>query len=148
MEWNERVVACLSVAGLILGCLTPEEQAARAAQRDDLAMRANAPLICTSKDECEAAWGRAVAWVSQDCGWKIRTQTDYVIETEGPSETSPSLLACRINRVPLDAKSARFDLTVACGYKYSSCYDEITLKKARFGETIRKLPATLRRPDE
>lgn len=132
---------------VLSGCLSPEERAYNLAARQRLLDQANEAVICETKDECEAAWGRAVAWVSERCGWKVKSQSDYMIETHGPMKSSPSLLACRVNRVPLDAKSARFDVTVACGYEYVPCTDDVLAAKASFVRAVGGLLKTMRAPD-
>jgi len=71
-------------------------------------------LVCDGKDECEAAWGRALIWVTENCPYAIQTQTDSLITTAGPAAYRPEL-ACRVTRAPMGKGKARLLFGAACG---------------------------------
>jgi len=84
------------VFALSSGCtsftpVTPEE----AAIQQDAAR----PVICRDGEDCRQKWARAVSWVSQVSTWKIQSQTDFLIETDGPGLASPRS-AFTVNRKP------------------------------------------------
>jgi hypothetical protein len=57
------------------------------------------PVTCTAGKDCDAKWSRAVAWVSQNSGFKIQVQTDSLIQTYGPGEPDTTNLAATVNKV-------------------------------------------------
>lgn len=53
-------------------------------QQSIIDAEANAPLTCTKGDDCEIKWGRALQWILSNSAYKIRSQSDSLIATEGP----------------------------------------------------------------
>ena len=137
-----KVPAVVVAALHLTACLSYDQMAERSAAQQRLRVRANVPVICQSREECEVAWGRAVAWVSSTCGWKVKNQTDYLIETEGPIK-GEAQVACRVNRVPLDATRARFELVASCGEAWV-CDDRILAAEADFADTINAFIKSIR----
>ena len=81
---------CLGLAG----CLP-----ITAALWSQLSESANAPVTCATKEECDASWQKAVEWVANRCAFKIQTQTENLVETEGPLPGPSNDVACRLDRV-------------------------------------------------
>jgi len=73
-------------------------------------------IKCASKDECDAKWGRALAWVSQNSSFKIRLASDLLITTEGPIDEFGyrSLSSFIINRIPEGGGVYRIEFSSAC----------------------------------
>ena len=122
--------ACLTAAVLVAsaGCMTAEQRAA-------YQQSASRQLVCDGKDQCDIAWGRAVAWISMNCRFKIHTQTDLVVETEGPLPSPSTDIACRANRVPLGHDRAEIDFAASCGNIFG-CVPDVLEVRARFSDSI------------
>ena len=111
-----------------------------------LSERAEEPVACATKDECDAAWQKAIEWVSQRCAFKIQTQTESLVETEGPSAAPSNDVACRLERVPTgDAGSAQLEITARCG-NYFGCVPEPLYLRAAFHDEMRAAIAAARTP--
>jgi len=56
------------------------------------------PITCSAKVECDAKWSRAVSWVAQNSAYKIKTTSDYLIQTYGPElhETDAAFTVTRL----------------------------------------------------
>ena len=46
------------------------------------------PVACTSAQECDAKWARALAWVNSNAQYPVTTASDTVIATDGPAKHS------------------------------------------------------------
>jgi hypothetical protein len=107
---------------------------------------ANAPVACATKAECDASWQKAIEWVTQRCAFKIQTQTDALVETEGPLPAPSNDVACRLERVATDeAGSARLEITARCG-NYFGCIPEPLYLRAAFHDEMRAAIAAARTP--
>lgn len=108
--------------------------------------RAKEPVVCANRDECDAAWQKAIEWVSQRCAFKIRTQTESLVETEGPAPAPSNDVACRLERISgAEAGSAQLELTARCGNWYG-CTPEPLYLRAAFHEEMRAAIASARVP--
>jgi len=76
----------------------------------------NLEIKCTSKNECDMKWGRALAWVSQNSTFKVRLATDSIITTEGPIDEFGyrTLSTFIINKVPLAGGTYRIEFSSGC----------------------------------
>ena len=130
---------CLGLAG----CLP-----ITAALWSQLSARAEEPVACATNDECDLAWQKAIEWVSKRCAFKIQTQTEDLVETEGPLPAPSNDVACRLDRVPTgEAGSARLEITARCG-NYFGCIPEPLYLRAAFHDEMRAAIAAGRMPAE
>jgi len=134
-----RAVLCLSLG--LSGCLP-----IAVAAMYGVSERAKEPAVCASRDECDAAWQKAIEWVAQRCAFKIRTQTESLVETEGPQPAPSNDVACRLERIPgAEAGTAQLELTATCGNWYGCTPDALYLKAA-FNDEMRAAIAAARAP--
>lgn len=106
------VSLAVSASFLLAGCgLSPQY---RAAQNDSLNRLETTRPVCSAKESCERMWAAAASWVSQNCGYKIKTQTDLLIETHGPLKHETAL-ACRVTKEPVLGKATSYKLVAATG---------------------------------
>lgn len=101
------IFAGVAIAVLVTGCVSPAQRAQNQAD-----MNASVP-ICKGKKQCDVEWQAASAWVSHNCGMKIQTVTDAMIQTFNSPPNSPST-ACTVTRVPGPGQSAAFQINVGC----------------------------------
>ena len=134
-----RAALCLSLG--LAGCLP-----VTAVLWSQLSERAKEPVVCAARDECDVAWQKAVAWVSQRCAFKIRTQTDSLVETEGPAPAPSTDVACRVDRIPAgEGGSAQLEITARCG-NWFGCTPEPLYLRAAFHDEMRAAIAAARAP--
>jgi hypothetical protein len=117
---------CLALAGCLPIAVT---------NRFDVAEQARQAAVCASPEACDAAWARAVDWVSSNCAFRIQTQSDVLVQTEGPLGAPNTDVACRLERVPV-AEGARLELTPSCG-NWFECDPERDYFKAKFNGDMR-----------
>jgi hypothetical protein len=136
-----RIAATLCLCLGLAGCLP-----IAAALWSDLSERAKEPVACETKDECDASWHKAIDWVSQRCAFKIQTQTEDLVETEGPLPGPSNDVACRLDRVSTgEAGSAQLEITARCG-NYFGCIPEPLYLRAAFHDEMRAFIARARMP--
>jgi hypothetical protein len=117
-----------------------------AALWSQLSERANEPVACATKDECDVSWQKAIEWVSERCAFKIQTQTEDLVETEGPLPAPSNDVACRLDRVSTgEAGSAQFEITARCG-NFFGCVPEPLYLRAAFHDEMRAAIAAARMP--
>jgi hypothetical protein len=113
-----------------------------------LSERAKEPVACATRDECDVAWQKAIEWVSKRCAFKIQTQTEDLVVTEGPLPAPSNDVACRLDRVPAaEADSAQIEITARCG-NYFGCIPEPLYLRAAFHEEMRAAIAAARLPGD
>lgn len=135
-----RALLCLSVA--LTGCLP-----IAAALWSRLDERAKEPVECASPAECEIAWQKATEWVAQRCAFKIRTETESLVETDGPLAAPSNAVACRLERIPAgETGSAQLELTASCG-NWFGCTPEPLYLRAAFHDEMRAAIAAARPPN-
>ncbi|HXZ86306.1 MAG TPA: hypothetical protein VEI82_12535 [Myxococcota bacterium] len=122
--------------------------------RLDVARRAERPAVCESRQECDAVWPKAVDWVAHRCAFDIKTQTDSLVETEGPAGAPSTDVACRLERAPAhEAGQSQLELTASCG-NWFECLPERDYFLAAFNDDMRaaieasRAPATPPAPAE
>jgi len=129
--------ACLGLAGCLPIAVALSYQVSDSA---------NEPVVCATKDECDASWQKAVEWVSNRCAFKIQTQTENLVETEGPLPGPNNDVACRLERVPTgESGSAQLEITARCG-NYFGCIPEPLYLRAAFHDEMRAAIAAARTP--
>jgi|SRR5215475_8604221 len=132
-------VLCVSLA--LSGCLP-----IAVASMCRVSERAKEPVVCATQDECDVAWQKAIEWVVQRCAFKIRTQSESLVETEGPEPAPSNDVACRLERIPSEeAGSAQLQLTATCGNWYGCTPDTLYLRAA-FNDEMRAAIAASRAP--
>lgn len=77
---------------------------------------ASAPLVCTSKDQCDFVWRKAQLWIVENSAFAIRTATDVVVETYQPTDWSLKW-GYRVTRDPLKNGTERIWFAAGCGPK-------------------------------
>lgn len=95
------------IAVALSGCVS---QAQREQNQKD--MDASIPM-CETKKQCDAEWAAASAWVSSNCGMKIQTATDSLIQTYNSPEYSP-MTACTVSKVAGPAGVFALTIRVGC----------------------------------
>jgi hypothetical protein len=116
-----------------------------AALWSQLSDRAKEPVTCATKDECDAAWQKAIEWVSQRCAFRIQTQTETLVETEGPQPWPSNDVACRLDRVSTGAGATQLEITARCG-NYFGCVPEPLYLRAAFHDEMRAAITAARTP--
>ena len=137
------IAACLVLSGC--GTDDPPPPA-----RADLIARANAPVICEGARECDVAWGRAIAWVSQTCRFRIAMHSEWLIETDRDRRPADWRLSCRVNRVPIDDRRARLDLAAWCNgvrvLGFGTCSPDELESRAAFHDAVMEVIERSRAP--
>jgi hypothetical protein len=111
-----------------------------------LSESANTPVACATKDECDASWQKAIEWVSNRCAFKIKTQTESLVETEGPLPAPSNDVACRLDRISTgEAGAAQLEITAQCG-NYFGCVPESLYLRAVFHDEMRAVIEAARAP--
>jgi len=66
---------------LLAGCatMTPEQIAAKQVKEAN----AEREVMCVKGKDCDVKWGRAIDWIVRESKWKIKIQTDNLIQTSG-----------------------------------------------------------------
>jgi hypothetical protein len=75
-------------------------------------------VACTSKDDCDAKWGRAVQWIGANSHWRIRLMNDTLLETFDSSDTFP---AYRLTRIPDGKGGGTIQVEAGCGNVVFGC---------------------------
>jgi len=114
---------------LLAGCatMTPEQIAAKKA------MEANAAkeIICLKGDDCDVKWGRAIDWIKKESKWKIKTQTDNLIQTLGLDSTDNRHPGFVVFKTPVGSERFRITMDTVC-----DCFENPLLFKASFNTFV------------
>lgn len=78
-----------------------------------LQQEALAPLLCSSKPQCDLYWQRAQAWLVVNGAFRIQLANDTVIQTYGPLPNGGAL-AYRVTKLPTTLESARIVINGNC----------------------------------
>ncbi|HVE71803.1 MAG TPA: hypothetical protein VNI54_10575 [Thermoanaerobaculia bacterium] len=82
---------------LLLGCATtPDDRV----------------IVCTAGADCDARWSRAMDWLQANSSWKVRTQSDTMVVTEGPDDTAKP--AFEVTKVAQDDGTYRISMKAWC----------------------------------
>jgi len=85
------------------------------------------------------AWSEAIEWVSQRCAFPInkQTQSEYMVETEGPLGAPSNAVACRLQRnLGVQPGTEQIELTARCG-NWFDCTPELMYFRAAFNDQMR-----------
>ena len=71
------------------------------------------PVKCSDKADCDAKWGKSLAWVANNGRWKIQLSNDSIIQTYGPGNSiNNAFTVIRQNNAD---GSGSIDIQVRCG---------------------------------
>lgn len=109
---------------LVIGCagMTPQQQ-------ETYSSTANTPLYCQGGEDCEVKWGAALQWILQNSYWKVRTQSESLIQTEGPLDTV--YLAYQVQKIPIGNNRYEITMNLGCGNPFT-CVPNPLQAKADF----------------
>lgn len=106
MTFDLKAISFLVLANVALsGCVSAEERAAAFEKRQQINLvikekeevfRAEISKMtptCQSKADCDAKMEAAYAWVSKNADYKIRSSSNVIIETYGPSHADGDVAA-------------------------------------------------------
>lgn len=101
----KKILAILLVSIGLSGC----------AQKVDpqIAAQAQQPVYCQGKDQCNAYWSRAKAWIAMNSGWKIQMADETVISTYSPVGNS-AVLGYQVVKTPLGGDKSEIVVQTAC----------------------------------
>lgn len=100
-----KAAACVALAAMA-GCATPAQRA-----QDQQEMNASVP-VCETERQCKAEWDAAITWVTDNCGMKIQTLNDNLIQTyNSPPDSTKT--ACTV--VKQTGTNRSFGLTARIG---------------------------------
>ncbi len=116
----------LCVALALAGCAEHVDPAVAAA--------AAQPVVCTGEADCAAKWSRAVNWVVQNSHWKIQTQTDQMIATFNPIDSSTDA-GFTVTKVSTGGAAYEIDMSISCD-NLISCIPGPTELKANFNTYV------------
>ena len=78
-----------------------------------VAAQAQEPVYCQGKEQCDAYWAKAKAWIAMNSGWKIQMADETVISTYTPVGTS-AVLGYQVVRTPLGDDKSEIVVQTAC----------------------------------
>lgn len=56
-------------------------------------------IVCNAGADCDTKWSRSMDWLQANSSWKVRTQTDTMVTTEGPEDTAkPAFEVTKVDR--------------------------------------------------
>ncbi len=67
---------------------------------------------CSGKQNCDAKWDQALAWVQRNAGTQLRIANDHVIATDTPRNNAEPTVT--VTKVLISGDAYRFDLDVNC----------------------------------
>ncbi len=120
---------CAVFAPLVLAAcatMTPQQQA-------ELKSEAARPITCSTKDDCEVKWARALRWVQDHSRWKIRNATESLITTEGPFDSTDA--AFSITKLATDGGVYEIEFRAGCGNIFG-CVPSILELSASFNRSV------------
>jgi hypothetical protein len=119
-----RAIVVLAAGMLLASCASSQMQQLLPAQ----------PIICMSGPDCDAKWGRAALWMTDNSSFKVQVRTETTLQTAGPvpSETTPAFTVTKVAR-----GEGRFEITFngGCGNPYR-CVPSIAESRARFVQFV------------
>jgi hypothetical protein len=131
-------------AGILLGltsCVLPFEQRAQDADREARRKLVNTPQPrCTLPRQCEAMWAAARDWITQECGYKIQTATDSLIETFNSSSME---LQCRATKTPAPEGGYSFNAAAGCDNMFG-CHPSVASALQEFADRLNQVGAAFK----
>lgn len=121
--------AILTTAQLLSGCktVTPEQQT-------QLEKDAALQITCTTGEDCEVKWGRAIAWINRNSHWRIQTQNDFMIQTY-PSFRGSAASSFLVTKLPSGSGVYKITMTSECG-TFPDCRPSTTELSAKFNRFV------------
>ncbi|MEG1691286.1 MAG: hypothetical protein RR308_16170 [Hafnia sp.] len=77
------------------------------------AAMAQQPVYCQGKEQCDAYWSRAKAWIAMNSGWKIQMSDETVISTYSPVGNS-AVLGYQVVKTPMGGDKSEIVVQTAC----------------------------------
>lgn len=90
-------------------------------------------VTCVEGADCDAKWSRAVSWVAQNSHWKIQTQTNNLIQTMGPFDSTDA--AFTITKVASGNGTYTILFNAGCGNIFG-CLPSIPGLKVMFNQFV------------
>ena len=78
-----------------------------------VAAQAQAPIYCENKQQCDAYWTKAKAWIAMNSGWKIQMADETVIATYSPIGNS-AILGYQVVKTPMGGERHEIVVQTAC----------------------------------
>lgn len=119
--------AILTTTQLLSGCKTvPPEQ---------LEQEASQQITCTTGEDCEVKWGRAIDWINRNSHWTIRNRTDFMIQTY-PSVGGSAASSFLVTKLSLGSGVYKIAMTSECD-NFLACRPSTTELRASFNRFVR-----------
>ncbi len=119
------IAASVGMAGCATNQVDPATQA-----------KANEPLLCDGKAQCDRYWQAAQVWVVGNSGYKVQTVTDSVIQTYGPMGHDTTL-AFVVLREPQGGEKSRILVKAGCANMFG-CHPPALKAIAEFKDYVRR----------
>jgi PDZ domain len=116
-----KLIGVIVAATLLVACTTLSSE-----ERTRLRTVAATPIYCTTGEDCNVKWDRVLLWITNNSHWKIRDQTDSLITTEGPFNTTYA--AYSVNMVSLGRNREQIRIQLGCGSLFGCTPDTLQLK--------------------
>lgn len=97
----------IAAAVILCGCMSYKT-------RQILTERAERPVICRGKIECDLAWQHVAVWIKEFCPLPIDQRTDVLVETRDSYDPTGQTASCSVRRSKLDGETELFSVTVDC----------------------------------
>lgn len=90
-------------------------------------------ITCVAGADCDAKWSRAMQWLQQNSSWKVRSQTDTSVITEGPLDTAKP--AFEVTKVASDdGRTSRISMRAWC--ETANCDDLVLRLRRSFNDAV------------
>jgi hypothetical protein len=125
-------VACaaiLTAAQVLSGCKTGTPD-----QQTQLEKDAALQITCTTGEDCEIKWGRAIDWIKRNSHWTIRNQTDFMIQTY-PSVGGSAASSFLVTKLSLGSDDYKIAMTSVCD-NFLACRPSTTELRAYFNRFV------------
>ena len=117
-----RILGIVALGAALAGCAATAPQQA--------ALAPPPAITCKLGPDCDAKWSRAVSWVTTNSSYKIKTQTADIVQTMGPTDSSPNS-AFTVTKVAQN--SGLYEITYAGGCdNWIGCIPTINESRSRF----------------
>ena len=128
-RFRKRIKLAPGILLFLAGCATqPMDPAILAASKE--------PLTCANKEQCDSYWQRAHDYVSKNSTYPIKSVTDTVLTTEGPTYGSAGN-AYHLIKVPNADGSATIEVQIACNNPFG-CQPDRTMEIVNLKRFVRE----------
>ena len=90
-------------------------------------------ITCVAGADCDAKWSRAMQWLQSNSSWKVRSQTDTSVITEGPLDTAKP--AFEVTKVSSD-DGRTFQISMRAWCETVNCDDVVRRLRRSFNDTV------------